>query len=320
MDQEKKLRIGMVSVLGIIILVIVVFCIYRLIDWDSRAVSVDTSDIEEGEFDIEVQDMYVYPEDKEYPNHIKDDVEDILVLGNVYANNQGKEHSIINMLRDNLDANIIDATIDTSRCSCEGPGIVFGWDSASLYHVVVQLCEKDIYKLARTSWAALFNSEERYDQFIETIRDLDLNKVDTVMIMYNLIDYYNGKAALALTEDDVRGVRGSLEQSVALLQEKYPHINIIIVSPYPSVITGENGELIYSSMTDYGLLTSSYYFENYYAVATEHCLSFIDNYSYGITEDNITEYVVNTQLTDKGIDFLGQHIIDFLHKKGEVNY
>jgi hypothetical protein len=320
MEKEKRRRIGIISGLGIVILAIIVFCVYRLLDWDSRSISVNTADIEEGEFDIEVQDMYIYPSEEDFPNHIKDDVEDILVLGNVYANNNGAEHSILNMLKDNLDAKFYDLTIDTSRISCDGPEIAYGWDAASLYHVVWELDQKDVSYLLCTDWADLFRVEDRYYEMLETFKSVDLNKIDTVIIMYNLIDYYNGKAAYAIAEDDVRGVRGSLEQSLTLLQKNYPHLNIILVSPYPSVYTDETGKLVYSSQTDYGLMTSSYYFENIYYVATKYCVSFVDNYSYGINESNITEYVENTMLTDKGIDFLGQHIINFIKNKGEANY
>ncbi|MBR6308396.1 MAG: hypothetical protein IKR39_07265 [Lachnospiraceae bacterium] len=320
MEKEKKRRIGIVTILGVIILAMVAFIIYRLVDWDARSITVVTDDIEEGEFDIEVQDMYFYPPEGDFPNHVKDDVEDIVVIGNVYANNSGNEHSILNMLRDNLDANIIDITVDKSRVSCDGPEIVCGVDCASLYHLVSEIADHDIHALAETEWATLFFDEDRYYKFLKTANDLDFNKVDTVIIMYNLIDYYAGKAALAISEDDIRGLRGSYEQSLTLLQEKYPHLNIILVSPYPSVFTDENGNLVYSNMTDYGLLTSSYYFENIYFVATKYATSFVDNYTYGISESNITEYVKDTQLTDKGIDFLGQHIIDFLEKKGGVNY
>ena len=320
MEKEKKRRIGIVAILGLIILAMVAFIIYRLVDWDARTITVVTDDIKEGEFDIEVQDMYFYPPEGDFPNHVKDDVEDIVVIGNIYANNSGAEHSILNMMRDNIDANFIDLTVDKSRVSCDGPEVLVGVDSASLYHLVLQIVNKDIHVLSQTAWPALFFDEDRYYKFLKTANDLDFNKVDTVFIMYNLIDYYNGKAAFAISEDDVRGLRGSYEQTITLLQKEYPHLNIVLVSPYPSVFTGEDGKPVYSNMTDYGSMTSSYYFENVYYVTTKYAISFVDNYSYGITESNISEYVKDTQLTDKGIDFLGQHIIDFYKKKGGVNY
>ncbi len=320
MEDNKKKRISIVAILGLVILAVVAFCIYRLLDWNARSIDFNTDDIEEGEFDLEYLDMYVYPSEEEFPNHIVDDKEDILVIGNVYASNYGNKKSIVNLLKKKLDANIIDLSIDKSLISCEGPNIGNGRESGSFYHLVRQLGMKDPGAIFRTSWFELFNSEERRDKFLETFKTVDLNKIDTVMIMYNLVDYYAGKAALAITEDDVRGVRGSLEQGLAYLSENYPHLNIIIISPYPSVITDENGELVYSASTDYGLLNSSYYFENIYFVATKYCTSFVDNYNYGINESNITDYVENTLLTNKGIEFLGNHIITFLEKKGATNY
>ncbi|MBR5337044.1 MAG: hypothetical protein IK152_03585 [Lachnospiraceae bacterium] len=320
MEQEKKKRIGIVAILGIVILAVAAFCIYRLIDWDSRSIDFNTDDIEEGEFDFEYQDMYVYPSEEEYPNHIVDDKEDMLILGNVYASNYGKKKSIVNMLKKNLDANIIDLSVDKSMVSCEGPIVDVGRQSASFYHMVTQLGKKNCKAIEDSDWYELFESEDRYNEFLKTFKTVDLNKIDTIMIMYNLSDYYAGKAALAITEDDVRGLRGSYEQGLTYLRDNYPHINIIIVSPYPSVFKDDSGNLVYSSTTDYGLLNSSYYYENVYFVATKYCTSFVDNYTYGITESNITEYVESTLLTDKGIEYLGNHIITFLKKKGATNY
>ena len=319
MNKEKK-SISIFVILGIIILAIIIFCAYKLIDWGNRSIDFNTDDIEEGEFDFEYQDMYVYPSEEDFPNHIKDDVEDILILGNVYASNYGKKKSIVNILKKELDANIIDLSIDKSLISCDSPYLTFGRDSGSLYHLVKQLDEKNYYNIHGTSWTELFDSAERYDDFLVTLGEVDLNKIDTVMMIYNLNDYYASKPALAFTEDDVRGVRGSMEQAISLLQTNYPHLNIVIVSPFPSVITDEDGNLIYSATTDYGALNSSYYFENIYFVATKYCTSFVDNYSYGITESNITDYVDNTFLTDAGIEYLGNHIVSFYKNKGAANY
>lgn len=320
MEENKKKRISIIAVLGIVILAVIAFCIYRLVDWSARSIDFNTDDIEEGEFDLEYLDMYVYPSDEEFPNHIVDDVEDILIIGNVYANNYGNKKSIVNMLKKKLDANIIDASIDKSMISCDGPDIGAGRASASFYHLVRQFGMHDSDAIERTGWFELFNTEDRYNELLETFKTIDLNKIDTIMIMYNLVDYYGGKAALAITEDDARGVRGSLEQGLTYLAENFPHLNIIIVSPYPSVFTNENGELVYSATTDYGLMNSSYYFENIYFVATKYCTSFVDNYNYGINESNVTEYVKDTLLTDKGIEYLGNHILTFLDKKGATNY
>jgi len=320
MEKEKKKRIGIVAILGLVILAIIIFCIYRLIDWNARSIDFNTDDIEEGEFDFEYQDMYVYPSEEEFPNHIKDDVEDILILGNSYANNLGKKKSIVNMLRDHLDANIIDLSVEKSMISCGSLQVAMEGESVSLYHLITELAQKDSTAISESSWFNLFSSEERFNSFLETFKTVDLNKIDTLMIMYDLSDYYNLRAAYAISEEDIRGVRGSLDQSVAFLQKEYPHINIIIVSPFPSVHKGENGELIYSSIQDYGLANSSYYYENILYVATKYCTSFVDNYTYGITEDNITDYVSDMILTDKGIEYLGNHIITFLKKKGASNY
>ena len=320
MEDNRKKRISIIAVLGIVSLAIIAFCIYRLVDWSARSIDFNTDDVEEGEFDVELLDMYVYPDDQEYPNHNKDDTEDIVILGNVYANNYGKDHSLVNMLKENLDANIIDLSVDTSMVSCDTPYVQWGYDAASLYHMVLQLNSHDLHYLYETEWSELFSDKERYDAFLKRMGEVDLNKVDTIMIMYNLVDYYNLKGAIAISEDDVRGLRGSYEQSLTLLQKEYPHLNFIIVSPYPSVLKDDKGNLILSATTDYGLMNSSYYFENVYFVATKYCTSFIDNYSYGINESNITEYVDNMLLTDKGIDFLGLHIINFIKNKGEANY
>ncbi len=130
--------------------------------------------------------------------------------------------------------------------------------------------------------------------------------------MYSLADYYGLVPTLTLDEEQVNSYYGALYTSVKMIQDKYPHINIVISSPVQSYLNSKDGSIIYADRKDYGFGNSSAYIDMMYFVATKCCVSYIDNYFYGITDDNITEYVAKTYLTEKGIDLVATHIANFL--------
>ena len=314
MEEKKKPRINIHIVFGIILLAIITICIVKLIQWNGRTTVVDL-DIEEGAYDMECLDFYVYPEEEMLAARKDDGVEDIVVFGNNYVNNYGEKHSVINIMKDKLDANIIDLTVDKSKLGCFNLNITNGIDSFSLYNLIQQIDSSDFSALQISAWEEAFANHNRYDSFMDNIVSLDFNDVDTVMIMYSLYDYYNEGPTIYLDEYNPYGYHGALLSTVKYLQDEYPHLSIIISSFTPEYITDDEGNMLLSLETDFGWGTSSAYFDHQYAIATQRCVSFIDNYFYEINEKNITDYLDCLELNDKGIDLIGEHVVNFIKHK-----
>lgn len=318
MEKKKRLRLGLVSITGLLILAVIIICVVKLLIWNQRSVIVDT-DVEEGSFDIECLDYYVYPDKDALKNHPDDGEENILIIGNCYANNMGEKHSVVNVLKEKTDANIIDISTDAGRVTTQTDNLTYGYDAFSLFFLTQQLIDGDYHNLELSSASPAFLTDARKDYFMKQIETVDLNKIDTVLIMYSLVDFYGSLPTLVFDESNKFGFRGSLSSSVKMLQENYPHLQIVVVSPYPEYILKEDGSMEMSNASDYGWGNSSVYFDHEYVTATELCVSFIDNYFYCINDSNITEYVDQFYLTDKGIDAVANHIISFLKDKGSNN-
>ena len=314
MNEKKKFKINLHILILIPIVLVIAVVIIRLNNWNKQSTSVDLSDIAEGDYDMECNDYYVYPDPDAgpYENYIDNGVTDILLIGDHILNNNGEDHSILNILKENLDANIIDLTCEKVKLTTSYGEPDVGPNSFTLYSVVSALVNKDFKNMKLTYAVEGFASEERYDAYLDTIENLDLNEVDVVIIMYSMHDYLSTVPEMLSDEENVCGYHGALLSSIKLLQEKYPHLQIILSSPTPIYITGDDGSIKLGSTTDYGMGLETVYTVHQYAVATQLCISYIDNYYYKINESNITEYVDGVYLGDAGIDLIAQHMLDFL--------
>lgn len=312
--MEEKKKISIHAVLGILIAAIVIFCVVRLILWDKRSVIVDT-DIDPGTYDMECMDFYVYPDEEQLANHPDDGEEHIVVIGNDFVGNRGKRHSIINILKDRMDAKFYDLSSKKAFLTSEALFNTATLDGFSLYYQVWDLVNGDKTNPEKCPWGDVFQDRGDKKRYLADFDAIDINKIDTVMIMYSMYDYYNTRPTLVLDGEDIRGYHGALYSSIKLLKDSYPHLNVIVVSPYPTFLYGENKSMILANATDYGWGTASVYIEHALAVATELCVSYIDNYFYVINDSNITEYVDEFNLTDKGVSLIADHIIKFLTVK-----
>ncbi len=309
--DNRKIRINVAALLGLIILAIAIFCIARLIRWNSTSITLK-NDADSEAFAMECLDFYVNT-----PASYDDGIEDILILGNTYASNYGKDVSIVNYLRDHLDANIYDLSADRGLLSCKANVVTSTEDAFSLYYMLNDLSAKNSSHIANATWSDCYFTEGRLEKCVEEFEKVDLNKIDTILIMYNLVDYYAGRPTIILDEENIQGYHGALLSSAQYIYENYPNIRIVFVSPYPSFLYDDDGNIILSNITDYGFGNSSVYMEHAIVIATQMFYSYIDNYYFKINEKNITEYVDGLDLTDKGVELLGAHIVDFLVNKNE---
>lgn len=321
MSEKKKFKIGIHAVLGLVILGIIVFMVIKLLNWQSRTVTIDTN-VEEGSFDMENLDFYVFPTEDQLAARKDDGVNNILVLGNAAISSNGEKHSVLNELKKRLDnAEITSLVSDKSKVTCEHDNDVYiTVDAYCLYNMVNALISGNYTPQAQTSPSEGFASEKLHTEFVENFKNLDMKNIDTILIMYSLQDYYASMLPMYMDGDNVLGYHGSLNTSIKLLQENFPWVSIILASPYPEYMEGDKGEILLDSTTDFGQGNGSVYLQHQYAVATERCISYIDNYYYKINEENITDYVDSFFLKKKGIDLVAEHIADFINNKGKGSY
>lgn len=110
--------------------------------------------------------------------------------------------------------------------------------------------------------------------------------------MYDATDYTDKRLVTSpLDPDEKVSYSGSLKSSIEMIQQAYPHIRIIVSSPYFAMVKNENGELVGGGSTDFGFGYLSDYMIAGKNIATTTLVSYIDNYNGTVTAENYEEYL-----------------------------
>lgn len=142
------------------------------------------------------------------------------------------------------------------------------------------------------------------DQVVNTLATLDFSTVDVITVLYDATDYLLGHEMYSDQNDtDIEQFTGNLEAGIEILQEVYPHIRIIVMSP-PYAFSDkldENGNYISSDIARYGQdVLSTYVIKEYGSCATRN-VTFVDHLYGTITEDNAHKYLIdNLHLNEAG--------------------
>lgn len=128
----------------------------------------------------------------------------------------------------------------------------------------------------------------------EALNSIDFNTVDVIAIMYDGSDYLAGHEMYSDENDtDILQFTGNLEAGIALWQDAYPHIRIIVLSPTYAYGIDENGSYISSDIQRYGQDVLSTYSIKEYQSCSSRNVTFVDNLYGTITEDNASEYLTD---------------------------
>lgn len=313
---KKTIKINFHYVFLAAVALIVVIVIIALLRWNNR--SVDIGDEEDPAlFELECNDFFVYPDAEALANHKDNGKHEILMIGNGYASHKADGKSVVDIIKAKTDAKIYTLLMDSSyvtSLSFAEDAPTDGIDAFSLYRVVNALCtgEDDFMDSYDGLSSMNISGSNAFKDYLKTIHTLDLNNIDTVIIMYDLSDYYRGLPTIMLSQDNIAGYYGAMDVSVKMLREYYPHLNIVISSTTPEYMVAEDGSLDMSNVTDYGFGNSSEYNSIGYVIALDNVVSYIDNYYYCVRDDCIEEYIENFYLNRKGVEAIGNHIVEFL--------
>ena len=129
---------------------------------------------------------------------------------------------------------------------------------------------------------------------LETLRSVDFDKVDMIVIMYDLHDYMDERPVMDVNNDiNLLTWNGALNASLQLIQQTYPHIRLVVLSPTYGHFDNSEGELINSDIVDFGNGVLPDYVLHEIDVAIYNGVSILDNY-YGTINENMAD----TCLTD----------------------
>jgi len=293
---RKFPRFNMHIVLLLVFIVFVCGIAYKIMNFGVR---VDQEEIfKDGPGTYEDTLDTILPAMDEDGNRLPIDYSDgltIVTFGNApFADDRESEDSLANMIADMTNATVYNCSVSGSFLCAEFPYLSVEdkpMDAFNFYWLCTLAVGGDI----RNNYPAALeimgdNAPPEGQEVYDTLTTLDFNKVDVVAIMYDASDYFAGHDMY--NDDnptDIIQFTGNLEAGIELLQNNYPHLRIIVLSPTYAYALDDNGEYISSDIKRYGYDVLSTYVIKQYASCVVRSVSFVDNLYGTITESNAKE-------------------------------
>jgi len=301
---------------AVVVLLIAIVGIVKLVKWNKgRESDYDPNEITT-EFDTEPEDYFAALDSATAALQKNDGVTSILLLGNgSLAKTKGQEDSIGRRLEGLTGGKVYDASLDHTYLSVkntvydqEYPADVF-----SLYWMTRCITSGDFTLLEDT--ARMWDGDETVMETVDMLKNLDMETIDVITIMYDYHDYEDQRLVVGPYDETMAATCcGCLLQSLRLFQQTFPHIRLIVSSPYFNYIQDEDGTLQPGSIYNMGQGTLADYMVAYKNIAVEVNVSFIDNYFGTITEDNYDQYLEEDKehLNAAGREAIAKRIATFI--------
>lgn len=305
--RKKSKKINYHLVFFIVAFLILIFAMIKIFLWNKGADSGYDPNAAVEELELETMDHIQPLVASRMENAVDDGINSILFLGNSpFADDKG-ETGLANSIAKKINGVAYDGSFANSYLTVLHKSYqdTYKPDGLSLYPVVQAICSGDFSLVEEVAGTV----SETEIATVEMLKKLDYSTIDMLMIMYDLSDYIAGRPLYNPNEDsDLSTWAGSLNASLQLLEETYPHIRVVFLSP-PSCgqtvdgfyIDGEKQNLGNGTLVDYVNYANS--------VALGNGISFIDTY-YGIIPiDRKDEFLIDEyHLNEKGIDAISDRI------------
>lgn len=284
----------------IIFSIILVVTIVRLFLWNRGRQSDYDPNETTTEFDVEVMD-YLQPLDPEMlEGHEDDGVTTVLALGNDLLSDDRSDTGLAALMEKSANATILNAAFPGSSISMKHQEFdnSYPLDGVSLYWVAAALLNQNFDLMDVI--VPQMNSEAAA-QALETLKSVDLSKVDDLVILYDLQDYRDDRTVYDEANDkNLTTVYGALTATIKLFQEQCPHIRIYLLSQPYGTFTDANGKTIDIDRDDLGNGTMVDYLNWEVEACRKNGVSFIDNYYGAITMEDTDCLTDGYHLNQKG--------------------
>lgn len=230
-----------------------------------------------------------------------DDGLTIVAFGNApFADDRDSKDNLASMIAEMTGATVYNCSVSGSYLASQLPeitGNVSPMDVYTFYWLTILAAKYDV---ARSYEDAVENLGDDLPpdaaEAVNTLASLDFSTVDVVVVLYDATDYLLGHQMYSdQNSTDIEQFTGNLEAGIEVLQETYPHIRIIVMSPpyaYSDKLD-EKGHYISSDITRYGQdVLSTYVIKQFTSCATKS-VTFVDNLYGTITEDNADKYLID---------------------------
>jgi len=309
----KKINIHYIM-LGAVAL-IVVYAILRLVIWNIG--TKDTTEItQDSEYDIESMD-YILPLNPKYLEGREDDgITTVVCLGNApFADDRNSDNNLTKLMENEMgeNAKVYNCSVTDSYMTAlrDSSTTEHPYDAFSFYWLsTVIAVDNDV--LIDTALEALDEIPTDLQESMDLLRSIDFEQVDVIAVMYDGSDYLAGRRTInSDNPTDIQYFTGSLAAGIQLIQQIYPHIRIMIMSPTYAYALDENGEYGSSDIIDYGMGSLATYAILESNVCYENSVSFIDNIYAGVNADNADKYLEDhIHLNEKGRKIVADRFVE----------
>lgn len=306
----KRMTFNFHVIFFILVILLFIFAIIKLILWNKgEASGYDPNEITT-DFDVETMD-HIQPMDVSRFEDIEDDgVTTLLCLGNSpFADDRG-ENGLAQTLAKKMNGVAYNGSFADSYQSMYNKTYqeTYKRDGLSLYSIVSAICSGDFSLVERVA-------NTRGETEAETaamLKNLDYSTIDMLVIMYDLNDYIDNRPLYNPTDaNDVITWTGSLNASLELLEETYPHIRTVVLS-MPACGATIDGYYIDGDKLNLGNGTIPDYLNYEMNVILANGVSYIDNYYGAITVENKDQYLVNDyHLNQQGVEVIAERFYQF---------
>lgn len=251
---------------------------------------------------------------------IEDDGElTVLCLGNQpFFDEQSSDTGVCNMVAELTDATVLNCSFPNSTISSNQETFdakAYTWDAFSFYWIATALCQDNMEIYDQVN-EAIPELDERIADTIETLRSVDMNKVDMLAVMYDGYDYLLARRVNSdENPESITTYLGAFHSAIDMFQETYPHIRIIVMSPTYCFGVGSQGELISSDIHSYGNEFLSTFSIKLSEAAYQQSVSFVDNLYGTIHEDIAPDYLIDhLHLNEEGRKLVAKRLADAINK------
>lgn len=271
----------------------------------------------EGNYDLENYDNILPLLPKDGVAAVDDGVTTIAVFGNApFADDKDSEDNLARIIEKKTGATVYNLAIEGSYLSAVGDYLGSDQepiDAFNFYWLTTAFClRNEVLNTFDSIFAqhADVLSQEGIETY-NTMMSLDFNTVDVIAIMYDGNDYLAGHQMYSdENPTDIYQFTGNMEAGIELIQQTYPHIRIIVMSPTYAFAINEEGDYVSSDQYRYGQDVLSTYVIKQAVSAYDREVSFVDNLYGTITEDNATEYLTDhIHLNLKGRELVADRFI-----------
>lgn len=254
----------------------------------------------EGVYEAEVLDSILPLIPKDGVEVIDDGQTTIVAFGNApFADDRDSEDSLSNIIEEMTGATIYNCSVGDSYLAAENPTLAIETgqrDAFNFYWFTTAFCLRNNDYL----YGWLFDELDGQlpadgIEAYETMMNIDFNTVDVIVLMYDGSDYLAGHGMYSDENDtDIQTFTGNMCAGIDLIQEFYPHIRIIVMSPTYAFAVNDEGKYVSSDQYTYNDqdVLSTYVIKQF-GYAYDREVTFVDNIYGTITEDNAEEYLTD---------------------------